>query len=64
MSIERVIVKFLFEMQPPLYRHLVFFDRNVQNKHKNRECNYVIGLFNLKTNNSGRYNRFGYLTET
>ena len=39
----------------------ILFDRNVQNKHKNSECNYVIGLFNLKTNNSGKYNRFGYL---
>ena len=49
MSIERVMVKILFEMEHP------FVDRNVQNKHKNSECNYVIGLFNLKTNNSGRY---------
>ena len=40
------------------------FDRNVQNRHKNSECNYVIGLFNLKTNNAGVYNRFGYLNET
>ena len=40
------------------------FDRNVQNKHKNSECNCVIGLLNMKTNNSGRYNRFVYLNET
>ena len=40
------------------------FDRNVQNKHTNSECNYDIDLFNLKTNNSGRYNGFGYLNET
>ena len=33
------------------------FDRNVQNKYKNSERNYVICLFNLKTNHSGRYNR-------
>ena len=39
------------------------FDQNVQNKHKHSECNHVIGLFNLKMNNSGRYNRFGYLNE-
>ena len=39
-------------------------DRNVQNKYKNSKCNFVIGLFNLKTINSGIYNRFGYLKET
>ena len=31
---------------------------------KNTKCNYVIGLFNLKTNNLGRYNKFDYLNET
>ena len=39
------------------------FDRNVQNKHKNSECSSVIGYLNVITNNSGRYNRFGYLSE-
>ena len=64
MSIERVMVKFLFEMEAPLVLKFSLFYRNVQNKHKNSECSYVIGLFNLKTNNSGRNNRFGYLNET
>ena len=55
MSIERVMVwngaNVVFKFS--------LFDRNVQNKHKNSECNYVIALFNLKTNNSVRYNRLG-----
>ena len=39
-------------------------DQNVQNKHKSNDSNSVIGLLNLKTNNPGRYNRFGNLNET
>ena len=60
-SIERLMVKFLFET---VVFKFSLFDRNSQNKHKNSECNYAIGFFNLKTNNSGRYNRFSYLNET
>ena len=59
MSIETVMVKLLLEVEPPL--HLNLFNRNVQNKHIYSECNSVIDLFNLKTNNSGRYNNsFAY----
>ena len=56
------MVKFLFDMGASVVLKFSLFDRNVPNKHKNSECNSVIGLFNLKTNNSGRYNRFGYLS--
>ena len=52
------MVKFLLEVEPPL--HLNLFNRNVQNKHIYSESNSVIDLFNLKTNNSGRYNSFAY----
>ena len=59
MSIERVMVKFLLEMESVVNRFSLF-DRNVHNKHKGSERNSIIGFFNLRTNNSGRYHRFGY----
>ena len=63
MSIERGVVKFLLEMELPLQITLVLFHQNVPDKHKNSEWNSVIGFLNLKANNSGRHNRFGYLSE-
>ena len=62
MSTERVVVKF-FGNGISVANKVSLFNRNVQNKHKNSECNSVIGFFNLRTNHLGRY-RFGYLSKT
>ena len=53
------MVKFLLEMEPPLKINLVRSTKMFRNK--SSDCNSV---FNLRTNNSGRYNRFVYLDET
>ena len=63
MSFERVVVSFLLEIEHPFQINLVCSIKMFR-IHKNSERNSVIGSFHLRTNNSGRYNRFGYLCET
>ena len=64
MSIERVMVKCLFEMELPLYLNLICSTEMFRINIKTANATMLLVLFNLKTNNSGRYNRVGYLNVT